>query len=97
MLVQAMLLVIYILVHSLLNFICYLISFFYQKKFKEYAPKNGFLIIIVANILLLVLAIATRTPHLATLITAVTLIGIGNIASVVSAMRLYNLMKKARK
>ncbi len=91
------LVIIYLVFHSGLNIVCYLISYFYQKKFREDAPKKGFLLYLAAHAALLILVLAFPTDLNATRITGLVIICTANIASITNSLRLYNLMKKISK
>ncbi|HON11288.1 MAG TPA: hypothetical protein PLE24_10510 [Chitinispirillaceae bacterium] len=94
---EALLLSGYILFSSLLNLIALLISAFYHKKFNQSSPKTGFIIAISLAIVFVVVFYSSRSESIFFQVASVfTLLGSG-IASSLSILSLFFIMRKISK
>jgi hypothetical protein len=87
----------YILAFIILNLVAYLISSFYQKKFDQPSPRNGFIAAIACAIVYAATVfISVPIFRLLARVQVFSLL-IGSTASIWSAMALYYTMKRVRK
>jgi uncharacterized membrane protein YoaK (UPF0700 family) len=95
--VHTTLFAVYVFVFTCINFISYLISHFYQKKFNQPSPRLGFLTAIFLALLSLVcILLRDRGPKTCSIILSILLTG-SAIAATWSSVYLYTLMSKVRK
>ena len=95
--VYSVLVAVYILTVLGLNFITFLISDFYRKKFNQPSPRTGFIAAIILGLLLAgSLFFGTRESVTARVVQALLLTGC-SVSSMISSVNLYLTMRKVRK